>query len=69
MPPIAFLRAAKKRHPARHQGCRPVSVGTRIAQGWEILPKLLSAEECDAIAGVYDKGRASAARSSWRGTA
>ena len=26
------------------------------AQGWAILPKLLSAEECDAIAGLYDSG-------------
>ncbi len=25
-------------------------------QGWEILPKLLSTEACDAIAGLYDKG-------------
>jgi uncharacterized protein len=26
------------------------------AQGWEVLPKLLSAGQCDAIAGLYDKG-------------
>jgi uncharacterized protein len=25
-------------------------------QGWDILPRLLSAKECDAIAGLYDKG-------------
>jgi hypothetical protein len=26
------------------------------AQGWALLSKLLSAEECDTIAGLYDKG-------------
>lgn len=26
------------------------------AQGWTVLPKLLSAKECNAIAGLYDKG-------------
>ena len=26
------------------------------AQGWAVMPKLLAPEECDAVAGLYDKG-------------
>jgi len=39
------------------------------AQGWAILPKLLSHEACDAIAGLYGTGADFAAMSSWPGTA
>ena len=33
----------------------PAAWGDLDTQGWTILPKLLSANECDAIAGLYDR--------------
>jgi hypothetical protein len=34
----------------------PIVSADLDAQGWAVMQKLLSAEECDAITGLYDKG-------------
>jgi hypothetical protein len=39
------------------------------AQGWAVVPKLLTHAEADSIAGLTIRRKASAAASSWLGTA
>jgi hypothetical protein len=49
--------ATKSREASRHAAAIDWSTveADLDAQGWAILPKLLAAQECDAIAGLYDK--------------
>jgi uncharacterized protein len=50
--------ATKSREASRHAASIDWSTveADLDAQGWAILPKLLAAQECDAIARLYDKG-------------